>query len=82
MLKLRKIGMICFLGLCIVMTGGCNGKNEKEGMDATRSQAEEMTTTDTEDESQLDFANNYKQYEKFLSFRSFIHSPPILRALL
>ena len=46
MLKMRKIGMICFLGLCIVMTGGWNGKNEKEGMDATRSQAEEMTTTD------------------------------------
>lgn len=65
MLKMRKIGMICFLGLCIVMTGGWNGKNEKEGMDATQSQAEEMTTTDTEDESQLDFANNYKQYEKF-----------------
>ena len=57
--------MICFLGLCIVMIGGCNSNKEKEGTDAARSQAEEMTTTDTEDESQIDFANSYKQYEKF-----------------
>lgn len=65
MSKLRKSIIISFLSLCIVITGGCNGKQEKERSDAVQVQAEEMTTTDTENESQFNFADGYKQYETF-----------------